>query len=591
MNQNIKEKLSNLKELPGCYLMKNEHGEVIYVGKAKKLVNRVSSYFLGTHSGKTAKLVSEIEDFDTIITNSDKEAFLLEINLIHQYNPIYNILLKDGKSYPYIELHLDKYPYLTIARNIKNKNSKYYGPYTDSSSAYETLNLLNRLYPLRKCIHIPTKPCLYYHISECLGPCINKIDSNVYKEYVDKINSFLNGNTSGVYKEYKEKMKKASEELNFESANEYKKILEAIDHISLKQYIMLDSKLNCDVFAFHIQDDYISISTLVYRNGILKIKNNQISQVVGDTYDYISSYILEYYEHNILPNEIIMPYSNDKEIIEEILNVKVNCPTKGTKYNLLTTSAINAKEQMQEKYMLSKSKDEERNKAIKDLEDIIGISNIHTIELIDNAHFNGDNSVSGVVVFTDGKPNKKLYRKYNINTLNTKDDLLSMKDIIYRRYYRKIVEHDTFSDLLIVDGGINQINAVKDVLDSLCVNIPLIGLAKNDKHNTDSIVLIDGSKVNIKDNKNLFFLLSKMQDEVHRFTISFHKSKRSTKMVKSILDDIQGLGIKRREKILDVYKDIETLSKCGVEELTTYVPKDVAIRIVDRLNKEDSYGK
>ena len=353
MNEIIKEKLSLLKELPGCYLMKDKNNNVIYVGKAKKLVNRVSSYFNKEHTGKTKKLVSEIYDFDYIITNSDKEAFLLEINLIHQYNPTYNILLKDSKAYPYIELTSLPNPMLRIARSIKNKKSKYYGPYSSSSSAYETINLLNRIYPLRKCDNLPSKVCLYYHIGQCLGPCEYKVDQKIIRNYYDEINSFLRGNTSKLYNEYKEKMNEASNALRFEDANEYKKIVQAIEHISIKQTIQLDTSDNFDVFGFHIKDDYISISTLIYKDGILRLKTNKIMQVVLDPKEFITNYIIQYYEENIVPPTIVTSSLDSKEILEEILNTKILVPSKGKYYEILVKASVNAKEQMNEKYMLS----------------------------------------------------------------------------------------------------------------------------------------------------------------------------------------------------------------------------------------------
>jgi len=576
MNELIREKLNNLKPLPGCYLMKNSNGNVIYVGKAIKLNNRVKSYFFQKHTGKTAKLVSEIEDFDFIITGSDREAFLLEINLIHQYNPVYNILLKDGKAYPYIELVLDEHPHLRIARSIKNKKNKYFGPYTSSFSAYQTLDLLNRIYPLRKCFNIPSKSCLYYHMNQCLGPCVNDVSSSEYSVFIDKIISFLNGNIDEERKNIENKMKKESDELRFEEAQKCKELIEALDHISLKQTIVDPSLKDVDIFGYHSQDNYLSISTLIYRNGILRFKNNRIIEMVDDESSTLLQYIIQYYSFNIIPNEIIVPTNLDKEYLEESLNTKISSYSKGKRHELEMKAAQNAFEGMNEKYLIVKSQEEKTNDILENISKITGVKNIHTIELIDNSHINGADAVSSVVVFKDLKPVKQLYRKYNLNNLNTKDDLEGMKEVIYRRYYRKLTENIEMSDLIIVDGGINQIKAAKESLNNLDIDISVIGLKKDNAHNTSVIVLDDGSIVNIKDDKDLYFMLAKMQDEVHKNVINFHISKRSKRMNKSILDNIEGLGNKRQEKLLSIYSSIDEIRKASIEELSQYIPLNVA---------------
>ena len=584
MNQALVEKLASLPALPGCYLMKNIHGEIIYVGKAKRLSVRVNQYFNRPHSGKTQKMVSEIETFDVIITKTEKEALILEMNLIHLHNPRYNILLKDGKSYPYVKISLNNDPFISIARNKKDKKAKYFGPFPDSRAARDIIHLLNRLYPLRKCNHIPKKPCLYYHIGQCLGPCVNKIEKETYDELIKKIVSFLNGDTKDIKKEIKDKMYKHSENLEFEQAKECKDLLDSIEHTTSKQIVEMNDKIDRDVIAYHAKNDYIAFSIIMIRGGLVLVKHTDILPLYDDEEGAFISYIMQFYQNHSVPKEIITSKITDPELLEDVLNTRVVVPSRGIKQDLVKMSAENAIKAMQDKFLASKNDD-----VLEVLDELAKRANIistNHIEMIDNSHLQGDEAVGAVVVFTNGIPNKKMYRKYAIKHAEKRDDTASMYEIIYRRYYRKLVENTPIGDLLIVDGGITQLNAARKALNELNINLAIIGLAKDNKHTTRALVLENGEEVEIKDCPPLFFLLTKMQDEVHRFVISYHRDKRSKSLTSSILDSIDGLGPIRKQELLRVFGTVNRLKEASVEELSQYVPKKVAENIYKKLNEE-----
>ncbi len=578
MNQVLKEKLASLPALPGCYLMKNEFNEIIYVGKAKRLSVRVNSYFNRPHSGKTQKLVSEIVNFDIIITKTEKEALILEMNLIHLHNPRYNILLKDGKSYPYVKISLSEDPTVSISRMKKDKKAKYFGPFPNSGAAREIVNLINRLYPLRKCNHIPSKPCLYYHIGQCIGPCVEKVSKEKYDEIVKEIVAFLNGDTKKIKSEITKKMYEYSASLEFEQAKECKDLLDAIEHTTAKQIVEMNDKIDRDIFAYHAKNDYISFSVLMIRSGLLLIKHTDVLPLYDDEESAFISYVMQFYQSHLLPKEIIVSKIEDSSLLEDVLNVHVTIPSRGVKQELLKMSAENAIKAMEDKFLLPKG-DDDIQIVLDELALRANIPSTHHIEMIDNSHLQGDDAVSAVVVFTNGVPNKKLYRKYNIKNDEKRDDTASMYEVIYRRFYRKLVEQTPYGDLLIVDGGITQINAARKALNELCIDLPIIGLAKDNKHTTRALVLENGEEVDIKDYPPLFFLLTKMQDEVHRFVISYHRDKRSKSMTSSLLDEIPGLGPKRKNDLLRVFGTISRIKEASIEELTQYVPKVVAENI------------
>lgn len=584
MNQALKEKLASLPALPGCYLMKNIHGEIIYVGKAKRLSVRVNQYFNRPHSGKTQKMVSEIETFDIIITKTEKEALILEMNLIHLHNPRYNILLKDGKSYPYVKISLNNDPFISIARNKKDKKAKYFGPFPDSHAARDVIQLLNRLYPLRKCNHIPKKPCLYYHIGQCLGPCINKIEKSVYDNLIKQITSFLNGDTKDIKKELKDRMYKHSENLEFEQAKECKDLLDSIEHITSKQVVEMNDKIDRDVIAYTAKNDYIAFSIIMIRGGLVLVKHTDILPLYDDEESAFISYIMQFYQTHSVPREIITSKITDPELLEDVLNTKVVVPSRGIKQDLVKMSAENAIKAMQDKFLTSKNDD--ILEVLDELAKRAKITSTNHIEMIDNSHLQGDEAVGAVVVFTNGIPNKKMYRKYAIKHAEKRDDTASMYEVIYRRFYRKLVEQTPIGDLLIVDGGITQLNAARKALNELNIDLSLVGLAKDNKHTTRALVLESGEEVDIKDYPPLFFLLTKMQDEVHRFVISYHRDRRSKSLTSSILDSIDGLGPVRKNELLRVFGTINRIKEASVEELSQYVPKKVAENIINKLNEE-----
>lgn len=586
MNDKIKAKLNLLPDLPGCYLMKNKEDEIIYVGKAKKLVNRVSSYFNRPHEGKTQKLVSEIEDFDYIVTISEKEALILELNLIHKHFPRYNILLKDGKTYPYIQITSGRHPMIKIARNLKDKKATYFGPYPDSRAAYEIINLLNRLFPLRKCNTLPKKACLYYHIGQCLAPCINEVSEDTYKDIINGIKAFLKGDTALLKKELTEKMYNHSEKLEFELANDYKKLIESIEYVTTKQHVSFKDKMNVDVFAFHSREDYLSVSTLMYREGILLTKINNVFPYYDEVHDAFINYVYNFYQDHLIPKQVVMPDIEGVDLLGEILETEIITPSRGTRQELLTLAAQNAIEAMKQKFAIPSLDIKDKNELLDEFASLLGVSSLHQIEIIDNAHLQGTDAVSGVVVFSNGEPNKREYRRYKINNENTKDDTASMYEVMYRRYYRRLTEGSKYSNLIIVDGGINQINAAKKALDDLNIDIKVVGLVKDEYHRTRALVDSNNVEYELKDNRQLFFLLTRMQDEVHRYAISYHHNLRSKSLTVSLLDKVPGIGEKRKNKLLRAFGSVEKLKEVPLTELEQYIPHEVAVNLKEILEKQ-----
>lgn len=582
----IKDKLSLLEDKPGCYLMYDKNGEIIYVGKAKSLKKRVSQYFLKEHTGKTRLMVSNVATFDTIITNSEKEALLLENNLIKKHNPKYNILLKDDKRYPYVKLVTNPYPYLEIARNIKDKKAIYYGPFSDSSAAYTSINLLNQIYPLRKCKNIPKKECLYAHLGMCLAPCINKeITKEQVKEIIKNVDDFYNGDASLVKRKLISRMHECSDKLDFENAKECKDLIEYLDHILIKQNVELKNNLNCDFFAFSFKEDFVSMATFIYRNGILIHKDKKILEALIDDENY-ESIIVEYYAHHLIPKHVIVPTYIDASLLCDALNTNVSYAHRGSKKNILEMVAENAKKGMEEYFL----KDSNNHKLLIELQDKLKLNEYpYRIELFDNSHLQGENAIGVKVCYENAIANKKLYRKYLINGDNKKDDLASMREVLYRRLFKIISENDYKPDLIILDGGYNQISIVKELLNELHLQINLAGLVKDSKHNTRGLVDKDGNVIDLDRQSDLFYLLVRMQDEVHRFAITSHRNKRSKSLTSSILDSVPGLGKKRKEELIRVYGTISEIANATIEELSQYVPLLVAQNIKDiLLNKKEN---
>lgn len=578
------EKIPLLPELPGCYLMKDKDGTIIYVGKAKNLKNRVSQYFTKPHNGKTALMVSNVVDFDLIITNSEKEALILEANLIKKHDPKFNILLKDDKRYPYVKLNLKDHPYLEIARDIKDKKAKYFGPFSDSSAAYQSINLLNKIYPLRKCKNIPKKECLYYHLNMCLGPCINKIEKEEYNKIIDKITKFYNGDAGEVRKELVKKMNNLAEQLKFEEANECKIMIEYLDHLLVNQSVELNKNLNVDFFSAHTKEGYVSFAIFIYRNGTLISKESTVHEQVGDIKECFESYITSYYLKRVKPKEIVVPSYLDKELLSDVLEIKVSDSKSGTRKKIMDMVGQNAIKAMEDEF----AKNNNKQQVLSTLQNLLNIEYPHRIDLFDNSHFAGDNALGVKVCFEDGVSNKKLYRKYLIKGDNTKDDLASMREVVYRRLFKIISEDDYKPDLIIVDGGINQLNEVKDIVSNLNLDINLAGLVKDDKHNTRALLNEEGEVIEIDKRSDLFFFLMKMQDEVHRFAITSHINKRKKSLTSSILDEVKGLGTKRKEVLLKAFKSTADLSKATVEEISQYVPINVAKDIKEKLEEKNN---
>lgn len=581
----IEDKLAILPALPGCYLMKNKEGDIIYVGKAKKLKNRVRQYFVGAHDFKTTRLVSNIDDFEYIVCGSEKEALLLEINLIKKHTPPYNIMFMDDKSYPYLKLSKEKAPILRVVRNTKDKKAEYFGPFPDSSAAWETMKLLNQLYPLRKCKRLPKKECLYYHMGQCLAPCVKDIDESVYTQMALGIRKFLNGDVKEIVSNLYAEMQKASEEMQFEKAKEKLDLIHSIEHVTAKQQIDFKDCKDRDVFGYYVDKGYISIQGFFLRGGKMLERTLSITPLYEDAMDAFVSFILQYYEANPLPSEILIPKEYDITHLQEILNAKIIQPLRGDKLKLVEMVLVNAKNAHQQKFELVERKDHRKEEAMKQLSALLK-KEIHRIELFDNSHISGAFNVSGMVVFVDGEPSKKDYRTYRLKEYVS--DLDSMKEVVYRRYFRLLKERGRFPDLLIVDGGYLQIEAAKEILDALDVDITLCGLVKDDNHHTANLMDRNGNILPVERESSLFFLLTQMQDEVHRFAISFHRKLRGKAMTKSILDEVEGIGEVRKKEIWKQFKSLKRLKEASVEEIAEVIPLKVAEDLYQILHAEQN---
>ncbi len=581
----LKEKLLTLTSEPGCYLMKDKNNEVIYVGKAKNLKNRVNSYFRGQHNNKTTKLVSNIVDFEYIVTPSEKEALILEYNLIKKYKPRFNIIFMDDCSYPYIRLTMEDYPTLELVRDKKRmKSAKYFGPYPNVGYARKLLELLQQLFPLRKCKNMPAKVCLYYHIGSCLGPCEYKIDVEVYQQMREKIISFLNGDTKEAIREYTKKRDEYAQNLQFEKAQECQSLLEAIDHVTSDDYMQFNSQKSCDVFNYYQDKGYISIVALQYRNGKLLNRHLNLKPIYDDESDIFVSYLIQYYSSNPLPKELVLPLELADQSLEEVFDCKIIFPQKGDKKKLLELAKENCQINLQQKFEIVNKQQNTSQKALDQLEKLIDHP-VTKIELFDNSHISGTNAVAAQVVYVDGKPEKKSYRLYKVS--NGNNDFANMKEVIYRRLFNGLQHKSSFPDIIIVDGGESQIKAAKEILGSLNItSIKILGLVKNDKHQTDNLMDDDYSIIPLDKESELFYLLTNMQDEVHRSAISFHKRTREKEMKQSILDEIEGIGEKRKSLLLKKFSSINKIKEASLEELTKVVGNKTALNVYEYFRKE-----
>ena len=582
--KDFKEKLALVPNKPGSYQMKNKDGLIIYVGKAKNLQRRLRSYFTSTVTGKTKMLVEDIDDFEYIVTKSELESLILEITLIKKYDPKYNILLRDDKSYPYIELTNDKYPTLKIVRNVKRKKNKnhLYGPYPNVTAARKTVNMINRIYPLRKCENMKKNLCLYYHINECLGYCCKEVDKNVIDEMKKEIISFLKGDSEIISKKIENEMMKASENLNYEKALELKNMLDDINTTLKKQTIDLNKDYNFDLVNYYYDNNYISIEIFFIRQGLLFGRHNEIISSLGDYENEVVEYLIKFYDNAVLPKELLIPETLDEELLKEYFNIKVNTPQKGKLKNLVDLAKENAKEQLDLQKETLKKDDDERINALNELKNLLGLEKLTRMESFDNSHLFGTFYVGGMVVFDDFLPNKDLYRKYKIST-DVKDDISAMKEVIYRRYFKTLMEESYKPDLIVMDGGIQQINACKEVLESLNLEIPIIGLVKDNKHRTSHIMNQNYEILNVDKDSKLFLFLTRIQEEVHRYAITYHRNIKSKGALSSILDVVPGIGEVRKKELLKKFGSLKKMKEADIEDLSEIVGKDTAEKLKDYL--------
>lgn len=586
----LKEKLKTIPHLPGSYQMRNINNTVIYVGKAKDLYKRVNSYFKGNVTGKTAKMVSEVVDFTYITTSTEQEAFILELNLIKEYDPKYNILLKDDKSYPYIEYISKPYPKLKVSRylSVKRKDKKLlFGPYPNAYAARKIVNLINRLYPLKKCEGMPKDVCLYFHIGECLGYCSKKIDKEALDKMEKDILKFLRGNDKILIDKIMEKINTFSNMLNFEAALELKKELDYIKVVLDKQKVELHDYINRDVISYYLDEGIVSVQILFVRNGKIVGGNNDKFYLISDILDEVNSYILKFYERHEVPKELLVEKDLSAEIIGNILGTKVVAPEKGKKKNLLNMAKENAKIALEQEITIIKNDEKRSVLANDELRKLLNMEVLNRIDSFDNSNLFGTYAVSGMVVFKNGKPAKKEYRKYKVS-VDKNDDYNTMREVVYRRYYRCMVEQSEMPDLILVDGGVSQINACKSVLDELHLNIKVCGLRKDDHHRTNE--LVDGDTLNtieIPRMSDVFHYLTRIQDEVHRYTITYHKTLRDKGSIGSLLDNIDGIGSVRKKELIKKYGSVKKMGEASVEELSLIIPETVAINLKKYLESRD----
>lgn len=593
MNDLIREKLAILPDNPGCYLMKDKNGTIIYVGKAKVLKNRVRSYFNGAHDGKTARLVSEIADFEYIITSSDLEALILELNLIKLHDPKYNIRLTDDKSYPYIKITNEKYPRILTTRKVKKDKGKYFGPYPNAYAANETRKLLDRLYPLRKCTQLPKQVCLYYHLGQCLAPCVKPVDEETYEKLVEEITKFLNGGYEEVKKELEAKMLEAAEQLQFERAKEYRDQMAHIDTVMQKQKIVSGDLTNRDVFGYAVDKGWMCVQVFFVRQGKLIEREVSIFPIYQDPEEEFLTFVGKFYEldNSIKPKEIFVPSNVSTKMLEELLSIHVFAPKRGQKKELLQLANKNAEMALKEKFQLIERQEERTIGACETLGKALNINTPLRIEAFDNSHMHGTDAVSAMVVFIDGKPAKKEYRKYKMKYAAAHDDYSAMEEVIRRRYARVLKEKLPLPDLIIVDGGKGQMEVAKDVLiNEFDLHIPVAGLAKDDKHKTSQLLFGNPiQEVPLKRTSDEFYLLQRIQDEVHRFAITFLRKTHQSSSISSSLDNIEGIGPKRKRALLKHFGSMKKVREASLEELANSgMPMKVAEEIYNYFHNETS---
>ena len=580
LTEKLKRLIALLPEKPGVYLMKDANDKIIYIGKAKSLKKRVSQYFLRPQSGKVAAMVSHVDHFDTIVVSSNKERFILEMNLIQTHYPRYNIMLMDDSHYPYIGIKKGGDPYLRLFRNAKDPKYFYFGPFPNAGACYQTIDLLNKIFPTRKCRNIPKKPCLYYSLGQCLAPCINKIDPEVSQKLYDDIKRFLNGDTAEVKKNLKERMEKAAAEMNYELAAEYKKTIDGLKETTEKQRVeILTDKTDRDVVAYAERDGYRSLAILTYRKGLLLGKKLHVVPAFGEAAEQIADLIEQYYSNHDMPKELVSRIPGLCEELEGVLDeMDYLSPREGRILDLVNLAELNAREGLDAHFMSARLEDDNLL-LLEELGKLLGIETPYRIELFDNSHLQGSSPVGAMVCYINGSPAKNMYRKFHLASEDAGDDYHSMREVTYRRYKRLKDEGKEFPDLILVDGGLAQIHACQEALMAADVKISLAGLYKNNKHETEGLMDAEGRCHPIDQKSPLFFLLMRMQDEVHRYAISFHKAERSKNMGKDIFSEIPGIGAKRKELLLKHYPTREGLLAASLSELGQTLPKDVAEKL------------
>ncbi len=593
MNNLIKPKLELLPTSPGCYIYKDKNGTIIYVGKAKNLRNRVRSYFRGSHDTKTEALVSEIVDFEFIVTESNIEALLLEINLIKENKPKYNIMLKDDKSYPFIKITNEHYPRLIITRQVKKDGGLYFGPYPDVGAANEIKRLLDRIFPFRKCTNPPSKVCFYYHIGQCMAHTICKNDEAYFKSMAQEVSDFLKGQDDKIIDDLKSKMAVTAQSMEFERAAEYRDLIQTIGTLRTKQRVMAKDLQNRDVFGYYVDKGWMCVQVFFVRQGKLIERDVNLFPYFNDPDEDFLTYVGQFYQEksHLVPNEVLIPQDIDEEAVKALVDTKILKPQRGEKKQLVNLAIKNARVSLEQKFNLLEKSVEKTQGAIENLGRLLQIPTPVRIESFDNSNIMGTSPVSAMVVFVNGRPSKKDYRKYKIKTVVGPDDYASMREVIRRRYGRVQREALTPPDLIVIDGGQGQVNIAKQVIqEELGLDIPIAGLQKNDKHQTHELLFGDPLEVvDLSRNSQEFFLLQRIQDEVHRFAITFHRQLRSKNSFSSQLDGIDGLGPKRKQNLMRHFKSLTKIKEAGVDEIVEVgVPRAVAEAVQRKLNPQET---
>lgn len=590
MNELIEQKCAILPEQPGCYLMKDRQGTIIYVGKAKILKNRVRSYFTGSHDGKTQRLVQDIVDFEYIVTSSELEALILELHLIKKHDPKYNVMLKDDKTYPYIKITAEQNPKLIITRQVKKDKGKYFGPYPNSHAAHETKKLLDRLYPLRKCQKLPSRVCLYFHMGQCLAPCVKEVEDSTYSEIIHEISSFLNGGHSQVKNDLSVKMHAAAESLEFERAKEYRDQISHIELVMEKQKMTMNDFTSRDVFGYTVDKGWMCVQVFFIRQGKLIERDVSLFPMYRDPDEEFLTFLGQFYakpEH-IKPKEIYVPIDTDVQLATDLLELKVIVPQKGAKKNLVELAEKNAVLALSEKFHLIERQEERTIGAVEELGEILGIATPSRIEAFDNSHIHGTDAVSAMVVFVDGRAYKKDYRKYKTKTAAKHDDYGAMREVVRRRYIRVLKENLPLPDLIIIDGGKGQIEAAREIIeDELGLDIPIAGLAKDGKHQTSQLIYGDPlGLIPMKRTSEAFYLLQRIQDEVHRFAITFHRQQRGKNSISSSLDGIEGIGPIRKKMLLKHFGSLKKMQAADKEAfIESGLSEKLATMMVEHFQK------